>query len=447
MEDLEIRDDDGDKVTLSEDHGGATIETSSDSGLVNIGSTGARAMVDWLRERFGLSQELTAQATGMGPGLELAVETETGKSRTVRWYGPDVPGELIKLAEIAMRLTEDQRGPIDLTRATRFELTSEAHACKYLEMVVDVLEILRGTGVGTTSGTMVADVRGLAERAAQGQLNGHWLAEISQLVGDPNPVKGVRALVEMSEDRRLTLENIGIGVRELGLLAVNVGTVEEVRALVDAYRSLRRHGAASTGASRPVALNVLRQLMGALGVERELDLPDRVLGLVREVDALANELAGWAGVNIPSDGINLLGLIAKIKDRHREALANQMAGAQTTLDKARRDHRQAMQVQATQHDEFRRTVPMQIESAMSTERNARAAVQAELDKATEERRGLARKLRVAEDDRRRLAQDLDSLREVHAMTRAERDEFARKGKAAREALELATAPKASDPDA
>lgn len=381
MEDLEIRDDDGDKVTLSEDSVGATIETSSDSGLVNIGSTGARAMVDWLQERFELTRELTA--IGMDSGLELAVETETGKSRTVRWYGPDVPGELIKLAGIAMRLTEDQRRPIDLTRATRFELTSEAHACKYLEMVVDVLEVLRGTGVKTTSGTMVADVRALAERAAQGQLNGHWLAEISQLVRDPNPVNGVRALVEKSDQR------------------------------------------------------VLRQLMGALGVERVLDLPDRVLGLVREVDALANELAGWAGVNIPSDGINLLGLIAKIKDRHRKALANQMAGAQATLNQAVARHRQAMQVQATQHDEFRRTVPMQIENALSTERNARAAVQAELDKATEERRGLARKLRVAEDDRRRLAVDLDSLREVHAMTRAERDEFARKGRAAREALELA----------
>jgi hypothetical protein len=225
------------------------------------------------------------QAIGMDPGLEIAVETETGKSRTVRWYGPDVPGELIKLAEIAL-------------------------------------------------------VPG-----------------------------GVRAM-----------ENLGEALR-----------------------------ATAGGRPEPESLAILRQLMGTLGAGRVSELPARVQGLMRELDNLGQDIASMAGVEIGSDGANLRALLEKIRTKHREALANQMAGAQATLNKAIAEHRAQVTRQAVQHDEFRRSVPAQIEQAMAIERNARAAVQVELD----------------------------VLRKTHESVRAARDRAQREGQATREALELA----------
>jgi hypothetical protein len=251
MESLEIRDDDGDAFTLEVSDSGAAVCMQADVEVVNIGSTGARAMVDWLTERFGLTRELTA--IGMDPGLEIAVETETGKSRTVRWYGPDVPGELIKLAEIALRVPQGPAGPT------------------------------------------------LAERL--------------------------------------------------------------------------RHEAS------PESLAILRQLTGTLGCERVDELPARVQGLVQELDNLAQDIARMAGVEIGPNGANLRVLLEKIQEKHRTALANTKRDQESVVREAQRK----LRLQAQQHDEFRRSVPAQIEQAMAIERNARAAVQVELEKVRDAR--------------------------------------------------------------
>jgi hypothetical protein len=283
MDELRIKDSYGDSFVLSDVDGGAYLLQASESGVVVV-EPDAHAMVDWLRERFGLAQELEAIGEP-APGLAIDVETETGKTRSVRWYGPDMPGELIKLAEIALRVAPE----------------TTAHDCKYLHMVTDLLEIMHGAGVRSTSASLVEDVRELARRVSR-----------------PAP------------------------------------------------------------APAPGELAALRQVMGTLGCERVSEAPERVQGLVQELDSLAQDISRMAGVEIGPDGANLRALLDKIQARHREAIAN-------TLTEAERKHhafctyRQRLQRQATAHDEFRRSVPMQIESALSTERNARAAVQAELD--------------------------------------------------------------------
>lgn len=104
MDHLTLQDDDGDELSLgrreANDRDAVLIKTPSRG--VNVGEHNARALVDWLTEQFGLTRELTAQA--VDAGLEISVETETGKTRTVRWYGPDVPGELVRLSEVALRV-------------------------------------------------------------------------------------------------------------------------------------------------------------------------------------------------------------------------------------------------------------------------------------------------------------------------------------------------------
>jgi hypothetical protein len=99
MDELRIEDADGDGFTLSEAPDSAAWLETLESSVVRLLHMDAVRMVAWLQEHFGLTRPI-----GMDPGLEVNVETETGKTRSVRWYGPDVPGELIKLAEVALRV-------------------------------------------------------------------------------------------------------------------------------------------------------------------------------------------------------------------------------------------------------------------------------------------------------------------------------------------------------
>jgi hypothetical protein len=280
MEDLRIEDGDGDAFTLSEIDGGAYL-ASDESGVTKIQHTDGVRLVAWLSERFGLT------AIGMDPGLEVNVETETGKTRSVRWYGPDVPAELLKVAAYALCVHD--------------------HG---------------------------------AELAA----------------------------------------------------------------------------ALRTGRPEPESLAILRQLMSTLGCERPSVLPARVQGLMQDLDNLAEDIAQMAGVTIGPDGANLRALLDKIKLRHHEAITNLEKSHQRALDAARNDCRR----QAREHHTFRESVPMQIEQALSTERNARAAVRAELDERVKENLELRRQLRAADLLRKQQDAAMDEVRE--ALRRAGADD-------------------------
>lgn len=337
MDDLRIEDSDGDAFRLTEAAAGRAVLESDDA--VNIAHTDAVRMIDWLRERFGLEQELTA--IGLDPGLEIAVETETGKTRNVRWYGSDVPAALVELAGIALRVYDRGADPAPIVR---IGVTTGIHECGYLTTVTDLLEVMQGTGVRSTSGTLVNDVRDLVNLQQRGEV--------------------------------------------------------------------------------PIRQNA-RGLLQELGVDTFREALDRVKAEHGRTDKATTVLLALLGREPSDEGHDLVDLIAAVKAKHHAALTNQMAGAQTTLNQAVASHRSVLQRQATQHDEFRRSVPMQIESALSTERNARAAVQAELDEKrkenlqlrrqfndSEERGRAAREaLELAEDTQRELLGKLEKARE------------------------------------
>ncbi len=264
MENLEITDDDGDSFKLRPNDDHALLNAGQPAG-VRLREADAHQVIAWLKAFFKLSEQEQVTA----PELVIDVETETGKSRSVRWLGPDVPGELIKLAEIALRVPQGPAGPT------------------------------------------------LAERLRQ--------------------------------------------------------------------------------EASPGSLAILRQVMGSLGCERVTELPERVQGLVQELDNLAGDIAQMAGVEIGPDGANLRALLEKAQGKHRAAIANTLTEAERKHAAARTAYEREIQKKINQHHAFRETVPAQIEAAMSQERNARAAVQAELESVRKQGVEARRQLRLSED--------------------------------------------------
>lgn len=301
--DLRWTDSDGVEIDFAydPDHGVAVVDINSRDGCY-LGEQNARALVDWLAEHFGLTHELTAVPIGVDPGLEITVETETGKTRTVRWYGPDVPGELVRLSEIALR---------------------------------------------------------------------------------------VRPQVTPDEDATLMLGHINMMVRELGLRGVHLDAfapVESVRILVDAYRTLRREAAGP----RPVPqeLTILRQLCVMLGLERVADIPTRVEKLIAEVNAVAGALADATGTTIGPDGVSLPGLVKGLRQRHALEISKLKAGHYDAIRRAEEEYSRREQ------------------EALAKERDVRAAVQVELDRAREALRNVGAKITADAGPNDELAQAL-----------------------------------------
>lgn len=303
MENLEIRDDDGDRFTLSETDEGAMIEMGPEA--VAIGQTGAQALVDWLHARFQFGQELAAAAYG-APGLSIDVETETGKNRSVRWYGPDMPAALLELAGLALI-------PIGPRRV--------ADLARQFQRQADIL--VQPDGLRATEG-----------------LYSNIVAGISLLLHEIDP------------------ESAGVPV------------ATRVKQLVNRLKA----------AETSVGFKGVRDLL----LELNADTPEEALRRVREdhsqIDAVATQMLQTLGPRTEAASPrDLRQLFDQLLARHREALANQMSGAQATLNKARADHRAVVQRLTTEHARFRDDVPNMIEKAMGTERNARAAVQVDLD--------------------------------------------------------------------
>lgn len=102
MDELRIEDEDHDGFTLMAGAGrSVNLEVHENTETVRIHEDGARAMVAWLQERFGLATE---RVSGFQQSVTLTVPGIAGGStREVAWMGDGgAPEWLRKLAEIAL---------------------------------------------------------------------------------------------------------------------------------------------------------------------------------------------------------------------------------------------------------------------------------------------------------------------------------------------------------
>jgi hypothetical protein len=308
MENLKIEDVDGDSFTLEESGGEAAVVMGAAS-VANISETDAHKVIAWLKACFGLSEQLEALAAV--PELVIDVDNGTGRTRSVRWSGPDVPGELIRLAEIAITGAAPTAGELERRLrevSVRVDAGAGASFAGKLELAIlrqlmATLGCERGADLPTRAGELLQELNNvravLAEsqekhRAALANVHAEWERKHAS----------ARSAYEREIQRKIT-ERVRAEESIPARIEQALSREREVRAAVQADLDSARHQhreairqlrlAVEQAQAQEAMLVEVREALARAGVNVAPNLVASVQELARARDLNAGAGASYAG--------------------------------------------------------------------------------------------------------------------------------------------------------